>query len=160
MTSDLPSQAELDRFAATWSDSAVCRYLGIRMSFPERTHVVIDLPQVLDGQRGGKGTDAVNGGVLAMIFDFALGATALLAPPLRRNATCQLSIDFMKGVRGNSVRAIARVDRATRTILFSSAELFDEKGQACARATGLVSLGVPVTLAEWTDSITPFGSNA
>jgi len=31
-----------------------------------------------------------------------------------------------------------------------------EKGMLCAKATGLVSLGRPVTLADWTDSITPF----
>ncbi len=156
MTREALTQAELDAFATAWSDNAVLRYLGIRMSFPGGTQAVVDLPSVLPHQRGGKGTDAVNGGVLAMIFDFALGATALLAPPLRRNATCQLSIDFMKGVRGNSVRAIAEVDRATRTILFSSARLFDEQGVLCARASGLVSLGPPVTLADWMDSITPY----
>ncbi|CAN5420216.1 hypothetical protein BH11MYX1_BH11MYX1_00100 [soil metagenome] len=150
------TQAELDSFGLAWSNNAVLRYLGVRMSFPNGTHVVVELPAVLPQQRGGKGTDAVNGGVLAMMFDFALGATALLAPPLRRNATCQLSIEFMKGVRGDAVRAIGKVDRATRTILFSSAELFDEKGVLCARASGLVSLGEPVTLADWTDSITPY----
>ena len=155
MTTEL-SQADLDAFGAAWTASPMVRYLGIRISFPERTRVVVDLPEILPMQRGGKGTDAINGGVLAMMFDFALGATALLAPPLRRHATVQLSLSFQRAVRGRSARCVAQVDRAARSILFSSAEHFDESGQMCARATGVISLAAPVTLAEWQGSLSPF----
>ena len=150
------TRAELDSFAAAWSASGPLRFLNMTMSFPEGDRVLIDLPEVLPAQRGGKGSDAINGGILAAMFDFAIGATALLAPPLRRNATVHMSIDYQRAVRGNSARCIARLDRATRALAFASAEILDEHGTACSRATGLVSLGDPVDLATWSGSISSY----
>ena len=147
------TREELDSFAAAWTASGPMRYLNFRMSFPGGDRVMIELPEVLAAQRGGKGTDAINGGILAAMFDFAIGATALLAPPLRRNATVHLSIDYQRAVRGKSARCIAKLDRATRALAFASAEILDEHGASCSRATGLVSLGDPIDLATWSGSI-------
>jgi acyl-coenzyme A thioesterase PaaI-like protein len=150
------SQSQLDAFSERWNRNGVLRYLGIRIGFRANERVIVELPKVIDVQRGGKGSDAVNGGVLAMMFDFALGATALLAPPLRRNATAQLSLNFQKAVRGNSARCVAKLDRGTRSLLFSSADLFDERGEICARATALVSVGQAITLDEWATTLAPY----
>lgn len=146
------TQAELASFAAAWNASPVLGYLGIVMSFTETT-CIVDLPVVRPEQRGGKGSDAINGGVLAALFDFAIGGTAMLAPPLRRNATAQMSMSFERAVRGDRARCIAKIDRVTKHLVFAIAELHDARGELCARATGLVSLSEPVSLAEWSAAI-------
>jgi len=147
------TQQELDSFAAAWNRSEVLRYLGIELSFPDAALCLVRLPVVRAEQRGGKGSDAINGGVLAALFDFAIGGTAMLAPPLRRNATAQLNLNYQRAVRGSSARCVARIDRTTKHLLFSSAELFDEHDQVCAKATGLVSLGEPISLEAWSNAI-------
>lgn len=147
------TQQELDSFAAAWNRSEVLRYLGIELSFPDAAICVVALPVVLARQRGGKGSDAINGGVLAALFDFAIGGTAMLAPPLRRNATAQLNLNYQRAVRGDSARCVARIDRVTKNLLFSSAELFDSQNEVCAKATGIVSLGSEITLEGWSNAI-------
>ncbi|MFT3696727.1 MAG: PaaI family thioesterase [Kofleriaceae bacterium] len=150
---DVPKQADLDDFARGWNQTDVLRYLGFHMAFPDQRTVEVSLPKVMGQQRGGKGTDAINGGILAALYDFALGATSLLVVPIRRSATVQLSMSFEKAVRGNSARCVARVDRSTKNLVFSAAELYDEAGTMCSRAQGVISLGAPTTLAEWRDAI-------
>ena len=48
-------------------------------------------------ERGGMGFEAVNGGILAAMFDLVLGASVALVDPTRRSATMQLSMSFMRG---------------------------------------------------------------
>ena len=95
---------------------------------------------MLDGQRGGLGTDAVNGGVLAAIFDLVIGCTPALVDPSRRSATVHLSMSFMRAVRGNKVVARAKIDRAGELLLFASAQIFDEKDVLCATCNGMSRL--------------------
>ncbi|HEY0250533.1 MAG TPA: PaaI family thioesterase [Kofleriaceae bacterium] len=125
---EAPNKADLDDFARGWNQSDTLKYLGFEMVFPDTASVEVRLPKVSGPQRGGKGTDAINGGILAALYDFALGATSLLLLPTRRSATVQLSMSFEKAVRGNSARCVARMDRATKHLIFAAAELYDEAG--------------------------------
>lgn len=148
-----PNLADLNDFARGWNETETLRYLGFVLGFPDTQTVEVRLPKVIGAQRGGKGSDAINGGVLAALYDFALGSTSLLLAPLRRSATVQLSMSFEKAVRGNSARCIAKMDRATKHLIFATAELFDEAGTMCSRGTGVISLGTPVSIAEWRDAL-------
>ncbi len=143
------SQEELDRFAAGWSATPVLGYFGFQLSFPERARVEIVIDPLREGQRGGLGTAAANGGIIAATYDFAIGCVPLLVPPLRRSATVQLSMSFERALRGSRLRCVARLDRATKELVFASASMFDEQGQECSRATGLVKLGHEVAFDEW-----------
>ncbi len=86
------------------------------------------------------GSDAVNGGVLAAMFDLVIGCAPALVDPSRRSATVQLSINFMNGVRGDRITARAHVTRAGEKLVFAAASIFDGTGQECASATGLSRL--------------------
>ena len=75
------------------------RHQGMRVAFqPDR--VVVELPEVRPEHLGGLGTSAVNGMVLAGLFDLAVGSTVVLVDPRRRSATVQLSMSFERAVFG------------------------------------------------------------
>jgi uncharacterized protein (TIGR00369 family) len=82
----------------------------------------------------------VNGGVLAGLFDLAIGCTPALVDPTKRTATMQLSISFEKPVFGDSLRVESRVNSVGKSILFASAKIFDSKGNECARCQGVVRI--------------------
>ena len=139
MNSRRPTADELARRASLWNQAEVLRHLGLRISFqPER--VVVELPEVRDEHRGGLGTSAVNGLVLAGMFDLAVGSTVVLVDTHRRSATVQLSMSFERAVFGRSARCEAVVDRAGQRTLFASARILDEEGQVCARCQGVVAI--------------------
>lgn len=135
-----PTQEQLDRYAEHFNQSQTMRLLGLRVSFPQGEKVVITLPEVRPEHRGGLGTTAINGGVLATMFDYAIGCAAALLDPTRRAATMQLSMSFERPVLGNSVCAEATIDSAGTSSLFASARIHDAQGKVCARCQGVVKL--------------------
>jgi uncharacterized protein (TIGR00369 family) len=135
-----PTQEQLDRYAELFSKSQTMRFFGLRLSFPQGEKVVLTLPEVRPEHRGGLGTAAINGGVLAAMFDYAIGCTPALLDPTRRAATMQLSMSFERPLLGDSVRAEAIIDSAGSSTLFASARLYDARGQVCARCQGVVKL--------------------
>jgi uncharacterized protein (TIGR00369 family) len=132
-------QQALARYAEQFNQSQSLKYFGVTVDFPSLDEVQIVL-QVRPEHRGGLGTDAVNGGVLAAMFDLAVGCTPALLDPTRRTATMQLSMSFERPVAGSTLRVRARIDTAGAAVLFASAVLYDEKDQACARCQGVVRL--------------------
>jgi uncharacterized protein (TIGR00369 family) len=139
VASPRPTAEELAQVASLWNQAQVLQHLGLRIVFqPDR--VVVELPEVRDEHRGGLGTSAVNGLVLAGMFDLAVGSTVVLVNPYRRSATVQLSMSFERAVFGRSARCEATVDRLGQRTLFASARILDEQGQVCARCQGVVAV--------------------
>jgi acyl-coenzyme A thioesterase PaaI-like protein len=134
-----PTAEELAALAALWNRSDILQHHGMRVAFtPDR--VVVDLPEVRAEHRGGLGTAAVNGLVLAGLFDLAVGSTVMLLDPRRRSATVQLSMSFERAVFGSSARCEAWIDRAGQRTLFASARILDAEGQVCARCQAVVAM--------------------
>jgi uncharacterized protein (TIGR00369 family) len=140
-TPSRPTQEQLDRYAEQFSQSPPMRFLGARVSFPEGRKVVVSISEVLPHHRGGLGTaSAINGAILAGLFDLVLGCTPALLDPTRRCATLQLSMSFQRPLTGNTVRAEAEIDSYGKNTLFASARLMNAQGSVCARAQGVVRL--------------------
>jgi uncharacterized protein (TIGR00369 family) len=135
-----PTADQLARYADAFNQSETLKHFGVKVSFPDLETCEVVLDPVQPSQRGGLGSDAVNGGVLAAIFDLVIGCAPALVDPERRSATVQLSLNFMNAVRGDRVVARSRVARGGETLVFAEAELFDSKGTLCASATGLSRL--------------------
>jgi uncharacterized protein (TIGR00369 family) len=135
-----PLPEQLARYAEQFSRSKTVQYFGVEVSFPDGDHVEVRLPSVRPEHRGGLGGEAVNGGVLAAIFDLVIGCTPALIDPTRRTATMQLSMSFERAVRGNSLRALGQIDSAGQAVLFASASILDASGTVCARCQGVVRL--------------------
>jgi uncharacterized protein (TIGR00369 family) len=134
-----PTIEALNRYAEDFNQSLTLRFFGARIEFPSVDRVRIVVP-VRPEHRGGMGTDAVNGGILAAIFDLALGCAAALADPTRRSATMQISMSFEQGLRGDLLVGESWLDRVGGRTAFASAVLKNEAGDICARAQGVVRL--------------------
>ncbi|HYV44199.1 MAG TPA: PaaI family thioesterase [Myxococcaceae bacterium] len=148
-------RAQLERYAHAFNTSELLKYLSGHLTFSEAgDRVLVRVDPVLPTHRGGMGTAAVNGGVLAATFDFVIGITAALVDPTRRSATMQLNMTFERPVVGDWYTAEAWIDRAGGSTLFSSAAIKDPQGEICSRATGLVRLSKAPWSLDWQQSQT------
>jgi acyl-coenzyme A thioesterase PaaI-like protein len=117
------------------------RYFGARCEILDEQHLRAFIDPVPDVHRGGIQGAAVNGGVLASMFDLALGLPGYCRMlPDGRTATVQLSMSFLRAVRGPRLEMRAWIERATRGLLFTSAQAFDAEGQLCGTAQGVVRM--------------------
>lgn len=132
----------LDRYARTFNASQILKQLSGHISFSEAgDRVLLRIDPIQPGFRGGMGgTAAVNGGLLAAVFDFVIGITAALVDPTRRSATMQLNMTFERPVEGDWFAAESWIDRGGKSTLFSSAVIKNQQGEICSRASGLVRL--------------------
>lgn len=132
-----PSPEALARYAEEFSASATMRHFGVKLDFPDGKLTRATLP-IRPEHRGGLGSSAVNGGILAAMFDLVIGASPALIDPTRRSATIQISMSFEQPVDGDTLYAEAWIDRAGGTTVFASAHIRDATGLVCARAQGVV----------------------
>ena len=107
--------------------------LGARITEAEPGRVVLELeagPQ----QRPGGGV--VQGGVITQIADAAMGMSlATFQPDGIWNTTIELKINFVRPAIAGRLRAVGRVIEVGETLLFSEADVFDERGKLIARAS-------------------------
>ena len=110
--------------------------------------VIVRLVDPRNDQRGGGGNASLNGGVIAYMFDGALGAaiTSLVVQELGIDvndrsrfgeATISLTINYVQPAFGNSFEAHGKAVRTGRTVAFAEGKLLDEQGEVCATATGI-----------------------
>ena len=128
--------------ASVWNASPPMQRLGARLDFDRVDRVRAVLDPVEPFHRGGMGTDAVNGVVLAGLFDLAIGTVGWLTRPDTRSATVSLAMTFLRPTRGNRVTVEARLLRAGTNLIFAAAEIFDESGQVTARCDGTVAVAL------------------
>ena len=142
-------QHVLDAFWQRWGNNNFMRAQGLEVDVVAVGEAVVRLPQVMVTQRGGGGSDSVlNGGVIAYMFDGALGcaiASSLLASPEMRGidpqrlrqSTINLDISYVEAASGDHFEAHAKVVRASRSVAFAEGQLFDAQGRVCATAKGI-----------------------
>ena len=132
----------LRALADVWNAGGPMKHFGARLEFTrvDRVRAVIDPVQSF--HRGGLGTDAVNGVVLAGLFDLVIGTVGWLTRPDTRSATVTLSMSFFRPTRGNRVVAEARLVRAGMNLVFAAAEIFDGDGKATARCEGTCAIAL------------------
>jgi uncharacterized protein (TIGR00369 family) len=131
---------KLRAMAETWNASPPMQRLGVRLDFQrvDRVRAVVDPVQPF--HRGGMGTDAVNGAVLASLFDLAIGTVGWLTRPDGRSGTVTLSMTFFRPTRGDRVAVEGRLLRAGTNLTFATAEIFDGNGEVTARCDGTVAV--------------------
>ncbi len=131
---------ELTAFQAEWNQHPGMRHMGaeLDLSTPGVVRAVVD--PIQPEHRGGLGTDAVNGAVIAGIFDLVIGLCGYLQTVGRRAGVAQLSIQFLRPVIGSRFEVVGHPVRAGNTLVFSTAELRNEKGTVCARCDGIVAI--------------------
>ena len=134
------NEVPLHELAAVWNGSEHLQRLGVRLAFERVDRVRAVLDPVHSFHRGGIGTSAVNGAVLAGLFDLAIGTVGWLSRPDSRSATVSLGMTFLRPTRGDRVVVEARRLRAGTNLTFAAAEIFDESGCVTARCDGTVAV--------------------
>lgn len=132
----------LRALADAWNASAAMQRLGARLEFERVDRVRAVLDPVQSYHRGGMGTDAVNGAVLAGLFDLAIGTVGWLTRPDTRSATVTLAMTFFRPTRGDRVAVEARLLRSGTNLTFAAAEITDGAGQVTARCDGTVAVAL------------------
>lgn len=122
------ARALLEAEPAGWMET-----LGARISEAEPGRVVLELEA---GPRHRHGGGVVQGGVITQIADAAMGMSlATLQEDGMWNTTIELKINFLRPVTSGTLRAVGRVIEMKQTLLFSEADVLDERGRLVARAS-------------------------
>lgn len=100
--------------------------LGIRYVEHTPGRVIFDLPY-RDDLVGDPSTGVIHGGVITTLVDACCGQAVLTKlPAIRRIATLDLRIDYLRPARANAtVRCISECYRMTRQVAFTRAICFD-----------------------------------
>lgn len=115
------------------------RHFGSTLDLGDDVVVRTVLPQVDEHHRGGLGTAAVNGAVIAGLFDCALGVAGVMQLPGKRTGTVELSIKLLRPVLGDCVDLYAVAIKRSKQIVFAEAQLFSG-GRLCALGSGMVAI--------------------
>ena len=134
------SNAERIEFERRWNDHPGMKHMGCRVDLgtPGQVRCIVD--PIKPEHRGGLGTEAVNGAVIAGVFDLAVGLCGYVHTRGRRAGVAQISVQFLRPVHGDRFETIGRTVRVGTNLVFSSAELIDERGVVCARCDGIVAV--------------------
>ncbi len=107
--------------------------LGARVAESELGRVVLELEV---GTQHMQSNGVVQGGVMTQIADAAMGMSlATLQEDGQWNTTIELKINFLRPVVEGRLRAVGRVVEMKQTLLFSEADVLDDKGRLVARAS-------------------------
>ena len=88
-----------------------------------------------------QGNNAVQGGAVAAMLDFAMAFAALAAlPDDQGGATTSMTVNYLKAVKPGRYEASAGLDRKGRTLIFASAELRAENGDLVATGTSVLAV--------------------
>lgn len=139
----------VDAFWQRWGSNTFLSAQGLELEIAGVGRTIVHLRNPSAEQRGGGGSaDVINGGVIAYMFDAALGcaiASANLArPEMRtvdpcelRQSTINLDISYVEAAAGPSFEAHGEVVRAGRGMAFAEGRLLDANGRVCATAKGI-----------------------
>ncbi|MBI4499848.1 MAG: PaaI family thioesterase [Gemmatimonadetes bacterium] len=134
------SPAEIADFEHRWNDHPGMHHMGVKVDLRTAGVVRCVVDPIRPHHRGGLGTEAVNGATIAGVFDLVIGLSGYVHTRGRRAGVAQLSIQFLRPVLGDRFETLARAVRAGTNLVFSTAELVDERGVICARCDGIVAV--------------------
>ncbi len=137
------SDAECAALETRWNEHPGMRHMGVRVDLATPDVVRVYIDPVHRHHRGGLGTDAINGAVIAGVFDLTIGLVGHFQTVGQRSGTAQLNMHFLRPVLGDRFEVLGRVVRAGRSLVFATADLYDEIGRLCARCDGMVAVAKP-----------------
>ncbi len=133
------SAAERAAWASHFNRLPVMVQLGafIDVEDPVTTRVVV--PKFEAYHLGGMGGPSMNGGMIAAMFDCAVGVAGALQFPQQMAGTIDLSIKIVRAICSPRVVAYSRTTKKTRSVAFVEAIAFDGDNRFCASANGIVA---------------------
>ena len=136
----IPLEADARR---TWAEQfnrlPGLTHFGLAIDLSDTLLVRVTLSTIAEHHTGGLRSHAVNGAVLAGLFDCALGVAGTLQFDTRRSGTCQLSMQFMRAVLDAPLEVFGACIKRTDNLAFTESALYSN-GRLCATASGIVAV--------------------
>jgi acyl-coenzyme A thioesterase PaaI-like protein len=133
------ADAQRRQLAARMNGLASMRLIGARIDLEDPQVVRLGRAEVAEHHLGGLGTRAVNGAVIAGLFDAALGMAGTLQFGGQRAGTVELSIKLLRPAFEAPLEVLAIALKHSPQLAFTEAELYAE-GRLCAVASGIVAV--------------------
>jgi uncharacterized protein (TIGR00369 family) len=132
---------EMENFFNT---SVQLRHSGIRVDLTDISKPFVMIDEVQEYHKGGVGTEAVNGAVIAMLADLAIGLLGLTHYEEGMTGTSNLSINYLKPLLAKKVIVYAEQTEVVNKRIFGIVRVMNEKEEVCAYATGALAKGIAV----------------
>lgn len=126
-------------WAARMNALPAMQLMGARLDLADEAIVRMSLETVAPHHLGGLGTKAVNGGVIAGLFDGALGVAGVLQFAGQRAGTIELSMKLMRPAFEAPLVVHGICVRRSAHLAFTEAECYAD-GRLCAAASGIVAV--------------------
>jgi uncharacterized protein (TIGR00369 family) len=132
---------EIENF---FNSSAQLKQMHIRIDLSTPVQPIVWIDQVMEMHKGGVGTEAVNGAVIAMLVDLAIGLLGIRHYAEGMTATANLNINYVKPLLATKVMVRAEETEVIGKRIFGIARVMNEKEEVCAYATGSLAKGIVV----------------
>ncbi len=139
----IPQSPEIrEKMQNIWNSNFILVNMGIKVDFSNDEVIRAIIDPVQPAHRGGLGTSAVNGAVLAALFDLIIGMVGIANCDSHRTGTVQLNMNFLRPVNGDKVSVEGRLVKKGKSLVFARGEIYDENGRLCATCDGICSLDI------------------
>jgi uncharacterized protein (TIGR00369 family) len=132
---------EIENF---FNESAQLKQMHIRVDLSNPANPIVLIDQVSEIHQGGIGTEAVNGAVIALLVDLAIGLLGIPHFAEGMTATSNLNINYVKPLIATKVIVKAEQTEVIGKRIFGIARVMNEKEEVCAYATGSLAKGIVV----------------
>ena len=132
---------EMENF---FNSSIQLRHSGIRIDLTDITKPLVIIDTVEEYHKGGIGTEAVNGAVIAMLADLAIGLLGLAHYAEGMTGTSNLNINYVKPLLAKKVIVRAEQTVVVNKRIFGIVRIMNENEEVCAYATGALAKGISI----------------
>lgn len=137
-----PKEGKIKDLEKLFNESPQMKSVAARVDLTDLKTPAVLIPEVLPLHMGGIGTAAVNGGIISMLVDLAVGLLGVVYYHEGPTATQNLSIHFIKPLLATSVRLEAREMEVIGNRVFGEVRVMNEKGEVCAFANGVLAKAI------------------
>lgn len=127
-----------------FNESVQLKQMHIRVDLSTSKLPMVFIDEVMDIHKGGIGTDAVNGAVIALLSDLAIGLLGIYHYADGLTATSSLTIHYVKPLLTQKVIVKAEETQVIGKRIFGVATIMNEKGEVCSYANGSLAKGIVI----------------
>lgn len=121
-----------------FNQSPQLKIVGASIDISDMKRPVVIIKKVEAVHCGGVGGNAVNGGIISMMVDLAMGLLGIPYYGEGLTATHNLSIHFARPLVASSVFVEARETQVINNRIFGDVRIMNEKREVCAYASGVL----------------------
>jgi acyl-coenzyme A thioesterase PaaI-like protein len=127
-----------------FNESVQLKQMHIRVDLSTSKLPMVFIDEVMDIHKGGIGTDAVNGAVIALLSDLAIGLLGIYHYADGLTATSSLTIHYLKPLLTQKVIVKAEETQVIGKRIFGVASIMNEKEEVCSYANGSLAKGIVI----------------